>query len=117
MTKSGRSSPEALLLVFLFGFSLSLSFPFGYGLGFRSANFRKERLGCGWSRHFAQKQSPSCDLASVHRVPGLAVLADRCTFQREPGERTLGTGVSQDLCIHLPIRAGLGMPSNWTRRC
>src|ERR1019366_8385844 len=45
------------------------------------------------------------------------VWADRCTFQREPREHTLGTGVGQDLCIHLPIRTGLGMPSNRTRCC
>ena len=51
-----RSSPEALLFV-------------DSGLSFGSANFRKERLGCGWSRHFAQQQSPSCDIGSVHRVP------------------------------------------------
>ncbi len=31
-----------LLLIVLF--SLLFGFPFGYGLGFRSANFRKERL-------------------------------------------------------------------------
>src|SRR5450759_865708 len=111
MTNSGRLSPEALIFVFLFGFS----FLFGYGLGFCSANFRKERLGWGWSWHFAQQQSPSCDLASVHRVPGITVLADRCAFQRQPSERTLGTGVGQDLCIQLPIRTGRGMPSNWTR--
>src|SRR5450759_5561688 len=99
MTNSGRLSPEALIFVFLFGFS----FPFGYGLGFCSANFRKERPGCGWSWHFAQQQSPSCDLASINRVPGIIVLADRRTFQREPRKYTLGTGVGQDLSIHLPI--------------
>src|SRR5271157_1123105 len=109
MTNNGRSSPEALLLVLLFGFR----FLVGYGLGFCAANFRQERLGCGWRRHFAQQQRPSCDLASIHRVPGIIVLSDRCTFQREPSERTLGTGVGQDLRIHLPTRTGLGMPSNW----
>src|SRR5580692_7646967 len=114
-----RSTTEALLfvLVFLFGFSLSFSFSFGYGLGFCSANFRKERPGCSWSWHFAQQQSSSCDLASIHRVPGITVLADRCTFQREPSKCPLGTGVGQDFCIHPPTRASLGMPSNWTRRC
>src|SRR6202165_5691405 len=101
--------PRRLLLRFLFLLFLC-------GLGFCSANFRKERLGCGWDPHFAQQQSPSCDLASIHRVPGITVLADRCTFQREPSERTLGTGVGQDLCIHLPIRTGRGMPTNWTSR-
>ena len=60
---------------------------------------------------------PSRDLASVNRVPRIIVLADRCTFQREPSERTLGTGVGQDLCIQLPIRTGRGMPSNWTGCC
>src|SRR6266849_3654304 len=113
MTNNSGSSPEALVFVFLFGFS----FPFGCGLGFCSANFRKERLGCGWSRYFAQQQSPSCYLASVHRVPGITVLADRSTFQREPSERTLGTGVGQNLCIQFPICTGRGMPSNWTRCC
>src|SRR5580700_7723123 len=103
------SNPEALLLVFLFGFS------FPYSLGFCSANFRKERLGCCWSRHFAQQQSPSCDLASVNRVSGIIVLPERCTFQRESSERTLGTGVGQYLCIHLPIRTRLSVPSNWAR--
>jgi len=50
MVQSMSTSIRAtLLFVFLFGFS----FPFGYSLGFCSANFRKERLGCGWSRHFA----------------------------------------------------------------
>src|ERR1017187_2234065 len=107
MTDNCRSSPEALLFVF----------PFGYGLGFCSTNFRKERLGYGWSCHFAQQQSPSGDLAPINRMPGIIVLADRCTFQREPREHTLGTGVGQDLCIHLPIRTGLGMPSNRTRCC
>src|ERR1700730_11553356 len=119
MTNNGRSTTEALLfvLVFLFGFSLSFSFPFGDGLGFCSTYLREERPGCSWSRHSAQQQSPSCDLASIHSVPGIAILADRCTFQREPSERTLGTGVGQDFCIHLPIRATLGMPPNWPRRC
>src|ERR1700686_5229050 len=46
---------------------------------------------------------------------GITVLAERRTFQREPGERTLGTGVGQDLCIQLPVRTGLGMPSDWAR--
>jgi hypothetical protein len=45
------SRADALVFVFLFGFSLS--FPLGYGLGFCSANFCKERLGCGWGLHFA----------------------------------------------------------------
>src|SRR5450759_3274810 len=106
MTDSGSPIPQALLLIFLFA---SL-----YGLAFRSTNFRKERPGCGWNWHFAQQQSPSCDVA-VHRVPGISVLAERRAFQRESSERTLGTGVGQDLCIHLPIRTGLGMPSHWTR--
>ena len=97
-----RSSPEALLFV-------------DSGLSFGSANLRKERLGCSWNRHSAQQQSPSCDIASVYRTPGVIVLTERCTCQREPSERTLGTGVGQDLCIQLPIRTGLGMPSNWTR--
>src|SRR5271157_2124255 len=98
MTNNGRSSAEALLFV-------------GFGLSFCAANFREERLGCGWSWHFAQQQRPSRDLVSVHRVPGITVLADRGALQREPSEHTLGTGVGQDLCIHLPIRPGLGMPS------
>src|SRR5579864_5309730 len=100
MTNHGRSSPEALLLVvlLLFGFRLVFSFIFGYGLSFCSINFRKERLGYGWSRYLAQQQSPSCDLASINRVPGIIVLTNRCTFQREPRERTLGTGVGQNLC-------------------
>src|SRR5271157_2680357 len=104
MTNKGRSSAEALLFV-------------GFGLSFCAANFRKERLGCGGRCHFAQQQRPSCDLGSVHRAPGIIVLTERCTFQREPSERTLGTGVGQDLCIHLPIGTGLGMPSHWTRCC
>src|SRR6266700_6933823 len=107
MTDNRRSSPEALLFVFLFG----------YGLGFCSANFRKERTGCRRNWHFAQQQSPSSDVRSIYRLPGIIVLTERCTFQCEPGERTFGAGVGQDLCVHLPIRAGLGMPSNWTRRC
>src|SRR5450759_5271997 len=106
MTDSGSPIPQALLLIFLFA---SL-----YGLAFRSTNFRKERPGCGWNWHFAQQQSPSCDVA-VHRVPRISVLAERRTFQRESSERTLGTGVGQDLRIHLPIRTGLGMASHWTR--
>src|ERR1019366_2043532 len=113
MANSGSPVWHKLLLILLFSFGFS--FPFGCGLGFCSANFRKERLGCGWSWHFSQQQSPSCDLASVHRVPGITVLADGCAFQRQPSERTLGTGVGQDLCIQLPIRTGRGMPSNWTR--
>src|SRR5713101_9670576 len=99
MKNSGSPILQVLLLIFLFSFGFGFSFPFGYGLGFCSANFRKERLGCGWSRHFAQQQGLSCDLTSVDRVPGITVLADRCTFQREPSECTLGTGVGQDLCI------------------
>src|SRR5216684_5110198 len=120
MTNSGSPILQVLLLIFLFGFGFrfsSFSFPFGYGLGFCSANFRKERLGCSWSRHFAQQQSPSCDLASVHCSPRIIVLTKRGAFQREPSERALGTGVGQDLCIQLPIRTGRGMPSNWTRCC
>jgi hypothetical protein len=42
-----------LLLVFLFGFGPGFSFFFSSGLRFRPANFSKERLGCGWSRHLA----------------------------------------------------------------
>src|ERR1700722_15738235 len=103
MTDKRRSSPEVLLFVF----------PFDYCLVFCSTNFRNERLGCGWNWHFAQQQSPSCDVA-IDRVAGISVLAERCTFQRESSERPFGTGVGQDLGIHLPIRAGLGMPSNWT---
>src|SRR6185312_6770665 len=99
MKNSGSPILQVLLLLSLssfgFGFGFGFSFSFGYGLGFCSANFRKERLGCGWSRHFAQQQGLSCDLASVDRAPGITVLADRCTFQREPSERTLGTGVGQ----------------------
>src|ERR1017187_1627935 len=102
MTNNGRSSAEALLFV-------------GFGLSFCVANFRTEPLGCGWNWPFAQKKSPSFDPMSVHRVPGITVLAERCAFQREPSERTLGTGVGQDLCIQLPIRTGLGMASHWTR--
>src|SRR6266852_2200803 len=104
MTNNGRSSPGTLLFVFLRG----------DGLGFCFANFRKERLGCGWSCHLPQQYRPSCDVASVDRVLGITVLAERRTFQREPGEHTFGTGIGQDLCIHLPVRPGLGMPSNWT---
>src|SRR6202049_374232 len=96
---------------------LAVSFPFDCGLGFGAANFRKEWLGFGWSWDLAQQQSPSCDLRSVYRVPGITVLADRCTFQRKPGERAFGTGVGQDLGIQLPIRTGRGMPSHWTRGC
>src|ERR1017187_9499891 len=96
MTNNGRPAPEALLFV-------------ASGLSFCSANFRKERPGYGWNRHFTQQQSPSCDVA-VHRVPGITVLAERCTLQRKPRERAFGTGVGQDLCIQLPIRTGLGMP-------
>src|ERR1039457_5791102 len=115
MANSGSPVWHKLLLILLFSFLFS--FPFGYGLGFCSANFRKERLGYAWSRYLAQQQSPSCDLASINRVPGITVLADRCSFQREPSEHTFGTGVGQNLCIHLRIRTGLGMPSNWTRCC
>jgi len=99
-----RSSPEVLLFV-------------DSGLSFGSANLRKERLGCGWNWHSTRQQSPSCGLTSVYRTPGVIVLTERCTCQREPSERTLGTRVGQDLCIQLPIRTGLGMPSNWTRCC
>jgi hypothetical protein len=84
MTNSDSPFLQVLLLIFLFGFGFRFSFPLGYCLSFCSANFRKERLGRGWSRHFAQQQSLSCDLASINRVPGIIVLADRCTFQREP---------------------------------
>src|SRR5665811_505403 len=101
MTDNCRSSPEALLFVF----------PFGYSLGFCSTNFRKERLGNGWSCHFAQQQSPSCDIASINRVPGIIVLTERCTFHREPRERTLGTGVGQDLCIHPVSYTHLTLPT------
>ena len=65
------------------GLRLGFSFRFGYGLSFCSANFCKERLGFGRSRHLAQQQSPSCDFRSVDRVPAVTVLADRCTLQGE----------------------------------
>src|SRR6266567_9465820 len=116
-TQPQIESPEALLFVSFLCFIFRFSFPFGNGLGLCSANFSKERLRCGWSCNFAQQQSPRCDIASINRVPGITVLADRCTFQREPSEHALGTGVSQNLCIHLPIRTGLGVPSNGTRCC
>src|ERR1035441_2226848 len=111
MTNSG--SPVLLALLLVFGFGFCFSFAFGYGLAFCSANFRKEGLSCGWSRYFAQQQSPRSDLVSIHRVSGVTVLADRRTFQGEPREHTLGAGVGQDFRVHLPIRTGLGMPSNW----
>ena len=39
-----------------------------FGLSFGSTNFRKERLGRGWNRHFARQQSPSCDVVSIDRT-------------------------------------------------
>src|SRR5450631_935706 len=114
MTNSGSPVLQVLLLIFLPGFIFLFSFLFGYGLAFCSANFREERMGCGWSWHFAQQQGPSCDFVSVHRVPRITVLADRRTFQCEPSEHALGAGVGQDLCVHLPIRTRLGMTPNWT---
>jgi len=81
---------------------------------FCAANFRNEWLGCGRNWHFSHQQRSSCDSVSVYRVPGITVLAERCTCQREPGKRTLGTGVGQDLRIQFPIRTRRGMPSNWT---
>src|ERR1035437_5880309 len=98
-------------------FLICFSFACGYGLAFCSANFRKERPGCRRNWHFAQQQSPSSDVRSIYRLPGIIVLTERCTFQCEPGERTFGTGVGQDLCIHLPICTGLSMSSHWTRCC
>ena len=71
-------------------------------------------FGIGWSRPHAQQQSLRCDIASINRAPRVVVLADRCTFQGEPREHALGTGVGQDLRIHLPVRTGLGVPSNGT---
>jgi NAD(P)-dependent dehydrogenase (short-subunit alcohol dehydrogenase family) len=80
-TNNGRPSPEALLSVILFGFGLGFSFPFGYGLGFCSANFRKERLGCGWSRHLAQQQSPSV----IAKLPAVDVLVNNVgIFEPKP---------------------------------
>src|ERR1700756_5065705 len=73
---SGSTNSEGLFLIFLFGFRFCFSFAFSYCLSFCSTNFRKERLGCGWSCHLAQQQSPSCDIASINRVPGIIVLAD-----------------------------------------
>src|SRR5271157_5674593 len=105
MTNSGNPNSAVLLLLVLFLF----------GLSFCAANFRKERPGCGWNWLFAQQQGPSGDVVSVHRAPGISVLAERRTFQRESCERTLGAGVGQDLGIHLPIRTGLGMSSHRTR--
>ena len=90
MKNSGSPILQVLLLLSLSSFGFGFGFPFGYSLGFCSANFRKERPGFGWNRHFAQQQGSSCDLASVYRVPGIIVLADRCTFQREPSEQALG---------------------------
>jgi hypothetical protein len=39
------------------------------GLGFSATNLRNERLSCGWDWHFAQQQSPGCDVASIERTP------------------------------------------------
>ena len=39
------------------------------GLGFCATNLRNERLSCGWDWHFAQQQSPGCDVASIERTP------------------------------------------------
>jgi len=86
----------------------------GSGFSFCAANFRNECLGYGRNWHFAHQQRPSCDPMSVYRVPGITVLAERCTGQREPSERTFGAGVGQYLRIQFPIRTGRGMPSNWT---
>src|SRR5579871_1809925 len=109
VSSATRNSACLLLIVFL---DFLFSFLRGYGLDFCSPNFRKERLGCGRNCDLAQQQSPSGDLVSINRPPGVIVLTDRCSFQREASERALCTGVGQDLCIHLPIRAGLSMPSN-----
>src|SRR5579871_591444 len=114
VSSATRNSACLLLIVFL---DFLFSFLRGYGLDFCSPNFRKERLGCGRNCDLAQQQSPSGDLVSINRPPGVIVLTDRCSFQREASERALCTGVGQDLCIHLPIRAGLSMPSNGARRC
>src|SRR5450759_1995985 len=109
------SNPILQVLLLIFLFLSAFSFVRSCGLAFCSANFRKERPSGGWSRHPARQQSPSCHVVTVHCVPRIVVLTERCTFQSETSERTFGAGVGQDLCIHLPISTGLGMPSNWTR--
>jgi hypothetical protein len=53
MANNGRFNSGKLLFVFVVSFRLAFRSPFGYGLGFCSADFRKEPLGCGWSRHLA----------------------------------------------------------------
>src|SRR5271165_6231156 len=113
MGRNDRPVLQALLLVVLFSFLFR--FRLGYGLSFGSTNFRKERLGCGRNRHFAQQQSPGRDISSVDRTPGIIVLTKRCAFESESSKYALGTRVGQNLGIHLPIRTSLGMASNWTR--
>src|ERR1700722_19385138 len=114
MTHSASSMLQVLLLVVLFSlFGLFC----GFGLDFCSADFREEGVSCGWNRYSPQQQGASSDVASIHRAPGIIVLSDGSAFHREACERPLGARVGQYFCIHLPIRARLGMPSNWTRRC
>src|ERR1700690_1273667 len=110
-----QSSISVQVLLLIVPVSFLVSLVCGSGLDFCSVNFGKKWLSYGRNRHLAREQRAGCDVGSVYGIPRIIVLPERSTSQREPGEQALGTRIGQDLCLQLPIGAGLGMPSNWTR--
>src|SRR5437868_6948046 len=102
---SGEALPRALFQVLFLGFANCV------------AQAVDKVLGNGWSCDFSFQDGAEGKVLSVDGLVGVIIGFDNRALESQSGKGALGTRVSEDLSVKLPIGTGRGVPANWASGC
>src|SRR5271166_5341324 len=83
------------------------------GLTFGGPYSCEKRVRSRRSVHVARQCFCKGNVLSVKRLGGIIVLLDDGAIYRDSSKQAFGARVAQGLRVHLPVRAGRCMASNW----